>query len=76
MSTEKKLLELLKRGYSITQMQAYKELNTIRLGALIFNLREKGYPIITERKGVKRYACYKMDMDKYLQIKEDVENGK
>ena len=73
MSVEKKLLEILKRGLSISQMQAYKELNTIRLGALIFNLREKGYPIITERKGVKRYACYKMDMEKYNQM---VEEGK
>mgnify|MGYP003289061653 CR=1 FL=1 len=72
MSIEKKLLQVLKQGHSITQMQAYKELNTIRLGALIFNLREKGYPIITERKGVKRYASYRMDMDKYLQMKEEV----
>ena len=73
MSVEKELLKILKAGLSISQMQAYKELNTIRLGALIFNLREKGYPIITERKGVKRYACYKMDMKKYNQM---VEEGK
>lgn len=71
MSVEKQLLQILKAGLSITQMQAYKELNTIRLGALIFNLREKGYPIITERKGVKRYACYKMDMKKYEQLKKE-----
>ena len=73
MSVEKELLKILKAGLSISQMQAYKELNTIRLGALIFNLREKGYPIITERKGVKRYACYKMDIEKYNQM---VEEGK
>lgn len=73
MSAEKKLLEILKRGLSINQMQAYRELNTIRLGALIFNLREKGFPIITERKGVKKYAVYSMDMEKYNQM---VEEGK
>lgn len=72
MSVEKQLLQILKAGLSITQMQAYKELNTIRLGALIFNLREKGYPIITERKGVKRYASYRMDMEKYNQMVEEV----
>ena len=71
MSVEKELLKILKAGLSINQIQAYKELNTIRLGALIFNLREKGYPIITERKGVKRYACYKMDIEKYNQMVEE-----
>lgn len=73
MSVEKQLLQILKAGLSISQMQAYKELNTIRLSARIFDLREKGYPILTEKKGVKKYAVYRMDMEKYNQM---VEEGK
>lgn len=62
---------MLIRGLGITQRQAYKELGTIRLGALIFNLRERGYPILTERLGAERYARYSMDMVKYKQLKAD-----
>lgn len=48
-------------GHSITQLEALKLFGSLRLSAIIFDLREEGLPIITEKLQVspkKRVAKY------------------
>ena len=44
-STTEKIAALLKRGRSITPMQALDQLNCMRLGARIYDLKKQGYRI-------------------------------
>lgn len=60
----KRILEYLKEGNSITPMEALKMFGTMRLGARIADLKDKGWSITTtmirdEQTG-KRYASYKI----------------
>ena len=60
MSQESAILEYLKSGKSISPLEALKLFGCFRLGARIWDLRHKGYPIEevdTERNG-KRFASY------------------
>ena len=57
------------KGNSITQLQALDRFQCLRLSAIIFDLREEGLPIITERLQVspkKRVGNYFIDKD-YLE---------
>lgn len=48
-------------GHSITQLEALELFGSLRLSAIIFDLREEGLPIITEKFQVspkKRVAKY------------------
>ena len=42
------ILNYLKKGNSITSLEALQKFNCFRLSARIFNLREDGYNIITK----------------------------
>lgn len=54
---ETRLLDYLKENKTITQQEAYNKLGNTRLSATVFNLRNKGYNIITEpTKGKNRYG--------------------
>lgn len=63
-SQRAKILEYLKKGYSITPMSALEKFNCFRLGARIFDLKNKGHEIITDmvddEKTDKRYASYRL----------------
>ncbi len=62
---EKAILEHLKKGRSITPLDALREFNCLRLSDRIFRLRRKGYPIATNmvENGKKRYASYKLEQE-------------
>ena len=54
---ETRLLEYLKENKTITQLDATQKLGNTRLSATVFNLRNKGYNIITEpTKGKNRWG--------------------
>lgn len=57
---EKRILEHLKKGYSITSLEAMKEFNCLRLSDRIFRLRKKHFPINKKmiKEGRKSYAMY------------------
>lgn len=64
------ILEYIERNGSITPMEAMNELGVMRLGARIFDLKEQGVPIITERvKGENRrgevttFARYRLEKE-------------
>lgn len=66
-SQEGKILRWLKTGRPITPLEAMRELGCFRLGARIWNLRNKGYNIITIMKeetkedgSVCRFASYSL----------------
>lgn len=51
------ILEYIKQFGSITQLQAIVDLGVIRLPSRVFELRQKGYPIVSERVPVaNRYG--------------------
>ena len=47
------ILNYLQKHRGITQAQAIEKFGCYRLSGRIYDLREEGYPIITERKAVK-----------------------
>lgn len=56
----------LLKGNSITQLEALRRFGCLRLSAIIFDLREEGLPVITERLQVspkKRVGNYFIDKD-------------
>lgn len=52
----------LKKGKKLTAVAAYEGCGAMRLAAIIFDLREKGYPIATTTKhgNGKKWAEYSM----------------
>ena len=44
------ILKYLQKHKSITSLQAFKKFNITRLSAVIYQLRDEGYDIETERK--------------------------
>ena len=59
----------LLEGKTITQLEALNRFGSLRLSAIVFDLREEGLPIITERLQVsprKRVANYYLPKD-YLE---------
>ena len=69
-SQQKQVRNYLLKGNSITPLEALHKFGSLRLSALIYNLRwEEGFPIITEKIQVspkKRVAKYYID-PKYLE---------
>lgn len=66
------ILNHLKEGKEITQLEATEKYGILRLGAIIFNLRKDGYNIHTtinyesNRYGnTSNYATYRMPLKKY-----------
>lgn len=74
-----KVLDYLKRGKKITSWEAIMKFKATRLSAIIFNLKEKGYPIKSELvydvdsdgEPIK-YSEYWLDIKKFKERK----NGK
>ncbi len=60
MSQENDILSYLQSGKSLTPILALNLFGCFRLGARIWNLKKKGYPIkeADVRDGKKRYARY------------------
>ena len=56
------ILEYLKAGNTLTPLEALREFGSFRLGARIFNLKEKGYNIETKlvSNGKKKFAQYRL----------------
>jgi len=59
-SQMEKVLELLQKG-QVTPMSALYAANCYRLGARIFDLRRKGYNIVTDKS--KGYASYTLEKE-------------
>jgi len=62
MSQEDMILQHLRSGRTITPLEALRLYNCLRLGARIYDLRRKGYPIheeLVDGNG-KHYAQYSM----------------
>ena len=65
MTQEEQILKALQRGRKITALDALSEWNCFRLGARCYDLRQKGYNIITETvrtssgKNIARYSLAK-----------------
>lgn len=58
----KKVREHLEAGNTITAKEAYELYYTMRLSAIIFNLREEGLNIVTLEDS-NSYATYKLIQD-------------
>ena len=56
----------LEQGNKITPIEALNKFGSFRLSAIIFNLRQNGYPIITHNVTVngKTFAEYELTYDK------------
>lgn len=65
----KQIAEYLKKGYSITPLEALRLFGCMRLGARIHDLRER-MNINTEliQEGRKRFAKYTLIQDKQLEL--------
>jgi len=57
---EEKILNYMKAHGGITPLEAMEHLNIMRLGARIFDMREKGIRIINDPVPGTNYARYKL----------------
>tara|TARA_B100001094_G_C17934797_1_gene672555 strand:+ start:511 stop:771 length:261 start_codon:yes stop_codon:yes gene_type:complete len=64
-SQKENILEYLQRGNKITPLEALYQFGSFRLSAVIFNLRQEGYNIVTHNKKVdgKTFAEYSMEKE-------------
>ena len=62
MNQQNEVLAYLKKGNSITPLEALQMFGTFRLSAIIFNIRALGYEVDTEivRAGKKHWAKYSL----------------
>ncbi|MBU1308795.1 MAG: helix-turn-helix domain-containing protein [Gammaproteobacteria bacterium] len=64
MTQEDRVLNHLMQGRTITPFQALNEYGSLRLGAIIYDLKHKGHNIINEwehnQDTGKRYARYRL----------------
>lgn len=60
---EQAILSHLKSGKTLTPLEALERYGCFRLGARIWDMKQAGYNIVTERetKGGKSYARYRME---------------
>ena len=60
-----KILDYLERGNKITPLEALYQFGCFRLSAVIFNLRQEGFNIITHKKKVdeKTFAEYSLQKE-------------
>ena len=64
----------LLNGNTITPLEAFNKFGSLRLSAIIFDLREEGLPIVTEKIQVshrKRVAQYYLPKDYLETLKND-----
>ena len=56
----KAILKHLKDGYKITQLDALRKFGCMRLGARIYDLKQRGIPVVKEmiKRGSKSFAQY------------------
>ena len=61
-SQKENVLEYLQRGNKITPLEALYQFGSFRLSAIIFDLRQEGFNIITHNKTVdgKTFAEYEL----------------
>ncbi len=64
---KQKVLEHLLKGLTISPLEAFNRYKTMRLSAIIFNLKEEGYNIANI--GSKEYAIY--EIQKASNLKEE-----
>lgn len=61
MTQKEQVLKHLQSGKSLSPLEALNYFGSLRLGAIIFDLKKDGYEIETEINQVgKHYAVYKM----------------
>jgi len=63
MTQAEQILKALKKGRKLTPLDALAEFSCFRLGARIFDLKERGYNIVTkmvESSNGKRFAQYRL----------------
>ena len=53
-----KVLKYLKKGHTITSMDAFRKFHATRLSDIIFRLRKRGYKITSHREISKDGATY------------------
>lgn len=61
MTKKQKVLNLLKTGRPITSLIAFQQTGSMRLGAVVFQLKKEGHNIISEEKkdlSGTRYVAY------------------
>ena len=70
MSQEQRVLKYMKDFGSITGAEAFLDLGVYRLSAVIYNLRDKGYKIESEKEEGKnrygektRYSRYRLNQE-------------
>lgn len=77
MTQRSRILQYMKEApdHSISSMEAFNYFGATRLAAVVFDLKEKGYNIITlDEEGINRYgesvryARYRLDMDSVNQV--------
>lgn len=63
MKQETQILDYMLKGYSISQLDAFRKFGCWRLSGRIFDLRFKGYPIDTRMvtQGKKTFAKYSIN---------------
>lgn len=69
MTQNEQIIEYLKTGASITPLEALRMFGCFRLAGRIFELKEKGWPIISERLEVekgRRVGHYTLQTDRNL----------
>lgn len=74
MSTKEEVLNHLKRGNTITPLEALNLFRTMSLAEIVFQLRhEEGYEIKTEivKSGRKHFARYSLSKYAPIKIQED-----
>ena len=80
---ERGVLEWLQSGHTITPLEALQKFGSLRLSAIIFDLRQKGHDIITFREESvdkyghkKAYARYAMRGTRAADRLKEMENAK
>lgn len=52
-SQERQILDYLRKGYSITPIEALAKFGCFRLGARIWDLKQNGYNIVSDKKKIE-----------------------
>ena len=67
---ETRLLKYLQEHESITSLDAVRLLHNTRISATIFNLRKKGYNIVTTKENGKNVYGDKVEYGRYILRRE------
>lgn len=65
MTQKETILRYMEAHGGITDVEAYLELGCRRLGARIFELKQAGYPVVSETVGVKNRAGKTVHVARY-----------